>query len=52
MDIEDIFNASLAVMGTSFENAQRVSMDIISFEVDAGGNVQEVGYAKLGTGLA
>lgn len=51
-DIEDIFNASLAVIGTNFTNSQRVSIDIISFEVDASNTVVEVGYAKLGTGLS
>ena len=50
-DIEDIFNASLAVMGTNFTNSQRVSIDIRSFEIDGSGNVQEVGYARLGTGI-
>jgi len=50
-EIEDIFNASLAVLGTNFTDSQRVSIDIRSFEIDASGNLQEVGYAKLGTGL-
>ena len=50
-DIEDIFNASLAVLNVNYANAQRVSIDIISFEVDASNTVVEVGYAKLGTGL-
>lgn len=51
-EIEDIFNAALAVLGTNFTNAQRVSMDIISFAVDDDGDTQEIGYAKLGTGLS
>ena len=50
-EIEDIFNASLAVMGTNYSDSQRVSIDIISFEMDGAGNVTEVGYAKLGDGL-
>ena len=51
-DVEDIFNAALAVLGTSYTNSQRVSIDMISFEVDAAGITQEVGYAKLGTGFS
>lgn len=51
-EVEDIFNATLAVLGTNYTNSQRVSIDMISFEVDAGGNTQEVGYAKLGTGFS
>jgi len=50
-EIEDIFNASLAVLGTNFTDSQRVSIDIRSFEIDDSGDLQEVGYAKLGTGL-
>ncbi len=50
-DVEDIFNASLAVMGTNLTDSQRVSIDIISFEVDSSNTIVEVGYAKLGTGL-
>jgi len=50
-DIEDIFNASLAVLGTNFTNSQRVSIDIRSFQIDSSGDLQEVGYAKLGTGI-
>ncbi|PHS41956.1 MAG: hypothetical protein COA91_00850 [Robiginitomaculum sp.] len=50
-EIEDIFNASLAVLGTNLTNSQRVSIDIRSFEIDEDGNLQEVGYAKLGNGL-
>ena len=51
-DIQDIFTASLAVMGTTTTQSQKVSMDIISFEMDSGGNINEVGYAKLGNGLS
>ena len=50
-DIEDIFDASLAVLGANYTNAARFSVDIISFEVDADDNIQEVGYAKLGSGF-
>jgi len=50
-EVEDIFNATLAVLGTNYANSQRVSIDMISFEVDSSGNAQEVGYAKLGTGF-
>ncbi len=51
-DVEDIFNATLAVLGTNFTNSQRVSIDMISFEVDGAGNKQEIGYAKLGSGFS
>ncbi len=51
-EIEDIFNASLAVLGTNLTNSQRVSIDIRSFEMDGDGNLAEVGYAKLGNGLS
>jgi len=51
-EIEDIFNATLAVLGTNYTNSQRVSIDMLSLEVDAAGNTQEVGYAKLGTGFS
>ena len=50
-DIEDIFDASLAVLGADYTNASRFSVDITSFEVDADDVIQEVGYAKLGTGF-
>ncbi len=50
-EIEDIFNASLAVLGTDFTDSQRVSIDIRSFEMDGDGNLQEIGYAKLGSGI-
>jgi len=50
-EVEDIFNATLAVLGTNYTNSQRVSIDMISFEVDGAGNTQEVGYAKLGSGF-
>ena len=50
-EVEDIFNATLAVLGTSYTDSQRVSFDMISFEVDGSGDTQEVGYAKLGTGF-
>jgi Flp pilus assembly protein TadG len=50
-EVEDIFNATLAVLGTNYTNSQRVSIDMISFEVDGAGDTQEVGYAKFGTGF-
>ncbi|MCF6276091.1 MAG: pilus assembly protein [Robiginitomaculum sp.] len=50
-EIEEIFNASLAVVGASYTNSQRISVDVISFEVDSDGDTQEVGYAKLGSGF-
>lgn len=50
-EVEDIFNATLAVLGTSYTNSQRVSIDMLSLEVDGSGDTQEVGYAKFGTGF-
>ncbi len=50
-DIEDIFNAAFAVMGLTYTQASDVTIDIVSFELDGGGAVTEVGYAKLGTGF-
>lgn len=50
-DIEDIFNASLAVMGVTPAQAANVTIDVISFEKDGGGNLNEVGYAKIGSGF-
>lgn len=49
--IEDIFNATLTVMSVTPTQAARVSIDMISFEKDEDGNITEVGYAKLGSGL-
>jgi len=50
-EIENIFAATLAVMGTNKTESDRLTIDMRSFEVDADGAKQEVGYAKLGTGL-
>ena len=50
-EVEDIFNATLAVLGTNYTDSQRVSIDIRSLEVDSGDTVVEVGYAKLGNGF-
>jgi Flp pilus assembly protein TadG len=50
-EIEDIFNATLSVLGTTYTQSQDVSIDMISFEVDSSGDTQEVGYASLGSGF-
>ena len=50
-DMEDIFGATLAVMGTSYAKSQNISIDIRSFAVDASNNKIEVGYAKMGSGF-
>ena len=50
-DIEDIFNAAFAVMNLTYTQSSAVTIDIVSFEVDGGGAVTEVGYAKLGAGF-
>ncbi len=50
--MEDIFNAAIAVMGQDSVATSRISMDVTSLEVDTSGNVQTVGYAKLGNGFS
>jgi len=50
-EIENIFAATLAVMGTNKTESDRLTIDIRSFEVDDDDNKIEVGYAKMGTGL-
>ncbi|HHL42625.1 MAG TPA: pilus assembly protein [Hellea balneolensis] len=49
-DIEDIYNAAFAVLGIRQADASRVSIDLISFEKENDGTINEVGYAKIGTG--
>ncbi len=51
-EIEDIFNATLAVLGTTYIQSQNVSIDMLSLEVDSAGDTQEIGYASFGTGFA
>jgi Flp pilus assembly protein TadG len=51
-EVENIFQATLAVMNTSFAKSADITVDMRSFEVDGSGVKQEIGYAKLGTGLA
>lgn len=50
-EIENILQATLAVMNTSFTDSANITVDMRSFEVDGSGNKVEVGYAKLGSGL-
>ena len=50
-EVENIFAATLAVMGTNATETARLTIDMRSFEVDTDGAIIEVGYAKLGTGL-
>ena len=50
-DIEDIFNATLAVLRVSSTQAANITIDVISYEMDGAGTANEIGYAKLGTGL-
>lgn len=51
-DIEDIFNATLAVMSVTDTQANRLTIDVISYEKDNNGTLTEIGYAKLGSGLS
>jgi Flp pilus assembly protein TadG len=50
-EVENIMAATLAVMGTSYNNSSRLTVDMTSLIVDGSGVTQEVGYAKLGSGL-
>jgi Flp pilus assembly protein TadG len=50
-DVEDVLNATLAVMGINATKAANLSIDIISFEMDDDGNIEEKGYARLGSGF-
>lgn len=50
-EIENVFEATLAVLGTNYTNSGRMTVDMLSLIVDGSGNIQEVGYAKLGSGL-
>ncbi|MBL4871245.1 MAG: pilus assembly protein [Robiginitomaculum sp.] len=50
-DIEDIFNATLAVLGLTPTQAANVTIDVISYEMDGGGTLNEIGYTKLGSGF-
>ena len=49
-EVENIFQATLAVLGTDHSESSRLSIDMTSFEVDAtsGDNVV-VGYASMGS---
>ncbi len=51
-DIEDVLNATLSVMNINHTQATDLSVDIISFEMDVNGVVQEMGYAKIGSGFS
>lgn len=51
-DIEDIFNAALTVMNVSNTQAARVSIDVVSFEMDGTGTPDEIGYASIGSGFS
>lgn len=50
-EIENIFQATLAVMNTDLAKSNKITVDMRSFEVDSSGVKQEIGYAKMGTGL-
>ena len=50
-EVENILQATLAVMNTDFAKSADITVDMRSFEVDASGVKQEIGYAKLGSGL-
>jgi len=50
-EIENILQATLAVMNTNLAKSADITVDMRSFEVDSSGVKQEIGYAKLGTGL-
>ena len=50
-EIENILQATIAVMNTNYTNSQNITVDMSSYEVDASNNKVLVGYAKLGSGL-
>lgn len=50
-EMGDILSATLAVMGTNPTTMSDLTIDLRSFEKDSSGNVNEVGYAKVGSGL-
>lgn len=50
-EMSNIMQAAIAVMGTNHARSAHVSVDIISFEKDNSGTINEVGYAKLGSGF-
>ncbi len=47
-EVENILDATLAVLEINYTKASRMKIDIASFEMDASDNVNEVGYASLG----
>lgn len=51
-DIEDIFNAALTVMSVTNTQAARVSIDMVSYEMAGDGTLNEIGYAKIGSGFS
>ena len=50
-EIENILQATIAVMNTNYTNSGYISVDMSSYEVDGSGVKNLIGYAKLGTGL-
>ena len=50
-EVENIFQATIAVLDVSYANSANLTVDMTSFEVDSSGNIQQIGYAKLGSGL-
>ena len=51
VEIENILQATIAVLDVNFANASYLTVDMTSYEVDSSGNTQQIGYAKLGSGL-
>lgn len=51
LEIENILQATIAVMNTDFANSSYLTVDMTSYEVDSSGVTQQIGYAKLGAGL-
>jgi len=47
-EIENILDATFAVLELDYAQASRVKIDVASFEMDASDNVNEVGYASIG----
>jgi len=50
-EIENILDATLAVLELDYTKASRIKIDVASFEMDSSGTVNEIGYASMGASL-
>lgn len=47
-DLEDVLTATVAVLGVHSSRLSRVTIELNSYEMDPGGNITRVGYARVG----